>query len=131
MSKAVSAVAAASLVRAGDTVLFKSLHAEEMGNGADEVPAIVTRVWTPTCVNLQVLRDANTPHAVTSIVYDADAKGTQRSWRFRDDAARPASEDPPQAAELGLAEDPPQAAELGLADAEENASAADTASKAA
>ena len=95
MTKAIAAVAL------GQTVLFKSLHADEMGNGASEVPAIVTRVWTPTCVNLQVLRDAGSPLPVTSIVYDADATGEQRSWRFQADALPPAADKTTPAAATG------------------------------
>ena len=74
----------------GQTVLFKSLHASEMGNGADEVPAIVTRVWGPHTVNLTVYGDNIPPASITSVTYDAEPTGQSRSWRFKTDAVNEA-----------------------------------------
>lgn len=63
----------------GRVVLFHG-NAEQMGNGAAVVPALVTRVWSDNCVNLMVMRDASTPLAVTSVPYaepeEADDKAT-------------------------------------------------------
>lgn len=50
-------------MRVGDIVLFNSYHS----NGVDAHPAIVTRVWGPDCVNLQVLPDCGAPFVKTSV----------------------------------------------------------------
>jgi hypothetical protein len=70
--------------KVGETVLFKSKKANEMGNGAEEVPAIVTRVWTEATVNLLVIRDGDEPLTRTSVSFEGFARGTHMQWRFRD-----------------------------------------------
>lgn len=69
----------------GRVVLFKSTSPELMGS-AEELPAIVTRVWGPSTVNLQVLRDGHgaTPIGVTSVSYAEDfaATGASSGWRW-------------------------------------------------
>ncbi len=66
----------------GRIVLFKSTDPDEMGNGAEEVPAIITRVWSDKCVNLQVMRDNEHPIAVTSCVLEDDQGGCSQTWRW-------------------------------------------------
>ena len=50
-------------MRVGDTVNFHGYHS----NGSNVHPAIVTRVWTQDCVNLQVLPDGREPFVATSV----------------------------------------------------------------
>jgi hypothetical protein len=68
----------------GRVVLFRSQDGEHLGNGAQEVPAIITRVWTDTCVNVLVMRDASSPLALTSVSYaeDFEASGQWTAWRW-------------------------------------------------
>lgn len=68
----------------GRIVLFKSKDPLHLSNGADEAPAIITRVWSDTCVNLTVFRDATEPLAVTSVVLaeDFEASGQWTAWRW-------------------------------------------------
>lgn len=68
----------------GRIVLFKSRDQSDLGSTADEVPAIITRVWSNTCVNLQVFRDADTPLAQTSVTLaeDFEASGQSCAWRW-------------------------------------------------
>lgn len=49
----------------GRIVIVKGLQS----NGSDEHPAVVTRVWNPTYLNVMVLPDAGQPQAVTSIAF--------------------------------------------------------------
>ena len=51
----------------GRIVHFKSADASQMGNGAEVVPAIITRVWSDTCVNLTVMRDFDQPLVLASV----------------------------------------------------------------
>ena len=53
-------------------------------NGADVAPAIITRVWTETMVNVRVLGDRNDVEWRTSLrLHDerpADVEGTHHAW---------------------------------------------------
>lgn len=64
-------------------MLFRSSQSDLLGNRATEVPAIVTRVWSDTCVNLTVFRDNVAPLMVSSVSYD---DGPERpawcGWRW-------------------------------------------------
>ena len=65
----------------GRIVLFRSATA----NGQDEHPAIVTRVWSDTCVNLVVFLDnVPIPLSRTSVVQNEDlTQGDQlHAWRW-------------------------------------------------
>lgn len=68
----------------GRIVLFKSNDPSQLGNGAEEVPAIVTRVWSDSCVNLTVFRDFAPPLSVTSVnmADDFAASGQGVAWRW-------------------------------------------------
>ncbi len=63
----------------GRIVLFRS----ELSNGALEHPAIITRVWSDTCVNLTVFLDFGAPSLKTSVTFDeSEAPSAQYSWRW-------------------------------------------------
>lgn len=64
----------------GRIVLFRS----EQSNGQHEHPAIVTRVWSDTCVNLTVLPDCGAPVSKTSVIQNEDmTEGNQSvAWRW-------------------------------------------------
>lgn len=68
----------------GRIVLFKSKEPNDLGNGAEEVPAIITRVWSEQMVNLTVFRDNAAPITKTSVGYadDLDASGNYFAWRW-------------------------------------------------
>lgn len=61
----------------GRIVWFHGFHS----NGIDEHPAIITRVWTDTCVNLTVFPDCGAPVVQTSVVED-EAGLQQTGWRW-------------------------------------------------
>ena len=63
----------------GRIVLFRG----QFSNSANEHPAIITRVWSDTTVNLTVFLDASTAVVKTSVVLDEDMNsGAQYSWRW-------------------------------------------------
>jgi hypothetical protein len=77
----------------GRIVLFRSHDS----NGASEHPAMITRVWSDTTVNLTVFPDNSLPFAITSVGLNEDMKqGEQhRAWRW-----------PPRVGELANTLDP-------------------------
>ena len=69
----------------GRVVLFKA-HNSELTGGNNEVPALVTHVWSDTCINVMVMRDGHeaTPIGVTSVSMTDDfaASGQACAWRW-------------------------------------------------
>lgn len=62
----------------GDIVLFKGFQS----NGVDVQPAIVTRVWSETMVNLTVLPDVGMPICFGSVHYDGiNEQPSWMTWR--------------------------------------------------
>lgn len=59
----------------GDIVLVPVDPAEN--NGSAEAPAVVTRVWSATTVNVRVLHDGDTSSWRTSLVYREDLDGIE------------------------------------------------------
>ena len=62
----------------GRVVIFKG----EDSNGAEEHPAIITRVWNDDCVNLTVLFDAKTPESRTSVQIEGVAPQGATNWSW-------------------------------------------------
>jgi hypothetical protein len=64
----------------GRIVLFRAEHS----NGATEHPAIITRVWSDTCVNLTVFPDYAAPVAKSSVAFsdDVDNPNGLYAWRW-------------------------------------------------
>ena len=65
----------------GRIVLFRS----HVSDGQSEHPAIITRVWTDTCVNLTVFPDYGEPKLFSSVVQNEDvgtAHAGQQAWRW-------------------------------------------------
>ena len=65
----------------GRIVLFRS----HVSNGNSEHPALITRVWSDTCVNLTVFPDNSEPKLFTSVVLNEDtdaAHAGQQAWRW-------------------------------------------------
>jgi hypothetical protein len=66
----------------GRTVLYRPTAEDRVNRGGAEFyPAVITRVWSPICVNLQVLADAGTPFFVTSVTFDP-LSDQVRTWRW-------------------------------------------------
>lgn len=61
----------------GRVVLYHGV----ISNGAAEHPAIVTRVWSDTCVNLTVLPDFGAPELRTSVNQD-ESTVQATGWRW-------------------------------------------------
>jgi hypothetical protein len=63
----------------GRIVLFRT-HAS---NGALEHPAIITRVWSDTCVNLSVFPDFGEPQPRTSVNQNESLDGPNQDYAWR------------------------------------------------
>lgn len=57
----------------GRIVIFRQGTADAPRNGTREHPAIVTRAWTDTNVNLQVLFDSGPVATMTSVQHESVA----------------------------------------------------------
>lgn len=67
----------------GRIVIYKPTPNDKgQSSSEDGFPAVITRVWSDTCVNLQVLRDFDTPIAVTSVEAAPDRiePAPERTW---------------------------------------------------
>ncbi|WP_406157792.1 hypothetical protein [Streptomyces canus] len=67
----------------GDVVLVPTDPADN--NGATEAPAIITRVWSKTTINVRVLADSEATTWRTSLVYAdslAEAHGAAAVWTW-------------------------------------------------
>lgn len=63
----------------GRIVLFRG----EKSNGVNEHPAIITRVWSDTCVNLTVFLDNGAPIVPTSVNHEENLESsTNPAWRW-------------------------------------------------
>lgn len=66
----------------GRIVIFQQgAHAEPI-NGTREHPAIITRVWSDTCVNLQVFFDNARPAPSASVLHTSAAQQNSMSWSW-------------------------------------------------
>ena len=63
----------------GRIVLFRSLDS----NSAKEHPALVTRVWSDTCVNLTVFPDNLEPVCKTSVTQNESLEGPNQDYAWR------------------------------------------------
>lgn len=61
----------------GRIVLYRGI----VSNAANEHPALVTRVWSDTCVNLTVFPDYGSQELRTSVNQDEAMEQTQ-GWRW-------------------------------------------------
>jgi hypothetical protein len=52
-------------------------------NGATELPAVIVRVWTDTCVNLKVFTDDPHDQWRTSVTYSETPSGYTWRWPAR------------------------------------------------
>jgi hypothetical protein len=71
----------------GDIVLFKQQLIDGPVNGSMIHPAIVTAVWSDTCVNLVVMFDSVGAVVKTSVVL-GPLTGDAMAWNWRDEAKR-------------------------------------------
>lgn len=78
--------------KVGEIVLFRcdasSFKAEN--NTGNIAPAIVVRVWSPTCVNLKVMLDGSNPDLwmrSSVMLEEGDAPTEYGSWRYADTVA--------------------------------------------
>jgi hypothetical protein len=64
----------------GRIVLFRSHES----NAAQEHPALITRVWSDTCVNLTVFPDNGSPILETSVNQNESLEGPNQdlAWRW-------------------------------------------------
>ncbi len=64
----------------GRIVLYRSYNS----NGATEHPALITRVWSDTCVNLIIFLDHNIPIIRESINQNEslDGPNQENAWRW-------------------------------------------------
>lgn len=60
--------------------------APSVNNGADTAPAIISRVWNDTCINVRVMADnEDTPPLLTSVVQVPSVDGrspNERVWAW-------------------------------------------------
>jgi hypothetical protein len=83
VAEAAAAVQDAPRPSVGRVVLYQPTPAERIGRGGGEFwPAVVTRVWSPTVVNLHVLPDGDRVFYVTSVERARDGADAPRSWRW-------------------------------------------------
>lgn len=70
-------------VTIGSIVVFKFCENErnQQNNYATYAPAVITRVWSGTCVNLRILADGPGVDWRTSVVYGTD----DYQWRWPDE----------------------------------------------
>ena len=61
----------------GRIVLYRGMQS----NGSNEHPALVTRVWSDTCVNLTVFPDSNSIATMTSVNQDEEMI-REIGWRW-------------------------------------------------
>lgn len=76
-------------VKVTDSVLYRTRKYDEVtgkvGPVSEGLAAVVTRVWSPTCVNLMVSphEHGSVPYAVTSVMFDeAIEPGSSQTWRW-------------------------------------------------
>lgn len=51
-------------------------------NGVTEHPAIVTRVWSPECINMTVFPDYGVPYCMSSVSVSDDGSSQPHRWRW-------------------------------------------------
>ena len=69
----------------GRIVIYKTRTSGEGDwcNNAEFLPAIITRVWTSTCVNLKIINDGPCDSWRTAVTLDAaDAPQQGHTWRW-------------------------------------------------
>lgn len=70
----------------GRIVIYVCADHEPSFNGSREHPAIITRVWSDTCVNLKVFFDGSagvdTRTSATLITTPGDTRNPNAGWRW-------------------------------------------------